>query len=318
MNKFFTIVISLFFSTSFFAQISLDTCVLVGAIFNPLSQPEPKIFIDSVNNPSNIWQVGIPEKDNINLPFTPDLSIVTDTMLPYPTNDTSSFIIPVCHYFGQLYPGTTGTEFEIDYYMDSDSLNDFGKIEVSLDSGQVWWDYETTFGFDQIGPSETILTGNSGGKKTMVIDPMSGDGTLEFLTYADSLHNNGTIKQLLIKFSFISDNTPDNKMGWLISKITQIQYLFSSTEDISNQLFQTSVFPNPATSTIQLQIESKSNDDYHLQIFSTTGQLIHSEFLENKNQTTIDISRFPQGLYHYAVSNLEKNQWSTGKIVVAE
>lgn len=143
MTRFFTLVITLTLalcSINLFAQIEIYECV-GDFYFDNETPPFEYLYIDSVNNPQNIWQIGIPEKDNIPLPYSPNVSIVTDTMLPYPTNDTSSFIVAVCHYSQYGFaPYVAVSNWELNYYIDSDSLNDFGMIEISVDQGNTWWD----------------------------------------------------------------------------------------------------------------------------------------------------------------------------------
>ncbi len=58
------------------------------------SQEIEHLYIDTVSNPNNIWQVGIPQKTIFTDAYSPPNVIVTDTTNPYPVNDTSVFMIP--------------------------------------------------------------------------------------------------------------------------------------------------------------------------------------------------------------------------------
>ena len=53
-------------------------------------QLEDYIFIDTINNPNNIWQIGLSQKTFLS---SSDVVMITDTLNSYPANDTSSFIL---------------------------------------------------------------------------------------------------------------------------------------------------------------------------------------------------------------------------------
>ena len=79
---------------------------------------------------------------------------------------------------------------------------------------------------------------------------------------------------------------------------------------------QLKIFPNPATNFLFLQIENDEMDDYDVQFFTTTGQLIYQTSIQNNNQKEIDISNFPKGIYHYLVTNLDSRQRGFGKLII--
>lgn len=317
MNKIFTLVITLALAlctVNLFSQIEIDSCV-ESFYFPDANTTYDFLYIDSLNNPQNIWQIGMPEKTNIPLPYSPFPypSMVTDTMLPYPTNDTSSFIVSVCHFFqGGFLPYVTVSNWELIYYMDSDSLNDFGKIEVSVDQGNTWWNLQSaglTYG-------DTILTGNTGGLVTMKFDP-TFDPTPDFYNHLITVSANMTIpiETMWIKFTFTSDENPEEKMGWVIQSLFSSQGLFSSVEDIRANSFAVKTFPNPANDLINLKIENEASNNYDVQFFNTAGQLILQTSIQNGYQKEIDISNFPQGIYHYIVTKFDVQYRGFGKII---
>jgi len=57
------------------------------------------VFIDSVNFRHNVWQIGKPQKSIFKSAYSIPNAIVTDTINPYPINDTSSFIITHIVYY---------------------------------------------------------------------------------------------------------------------------------------------------------------------------------------------------------------------------
>jgi hypothetical protein len=94
------------------------------------------IYRDTVANPNCVWQIGRPQKPVFDSARSYPNAVVTDTLQTYPTNDTSSFILAQGGLYGWGYPsyaGITGW-----YKVNSDSLTDYGMIEVSVDSGATW------------------------------------------------------------------------------------------------------------------------------------------------------------------------------------
>lgn len=315
MTRFFTFVFTLFFSINLFAQIELDSCV-GGFNFYDETLPLKYLYLDSVNNAQNIWQIGTPEKDNILLPFTPSRSIVTDTMFSYPTNDTSSFIIAVCHYYqGGFLPYLTVSNWELNYYMDSDEGNDFGKIEVSVDNGDTWWNLNEAGWIS----GDTILSGNTGGLAKMRFDP-TFDPTPTFYDHMMTVSNNMTIpiESMWIRFTFISDNIAENKMGWIIESLNSGQGLFSSVNDIKRNSIGINIFPNPTSGLARLEIQNKELNNYSIQLFSSTGALVHQTSIENGFQKELNLLGLPQGIYHFMVTNQENLKKGFGKVVITE
>ena len=58
-----------------------------------------KFIIDTVNYPNNVWQIGKPQKTVFDSAYSYPNAIVTDTLNPYPVNDTSVFMIKVVSHY---------------------------------------------------------------------------------------------------------------------------------------------------------------------------------------------------------------------------
>ena len=123
------------------------------------------------------------------------------------------------------------------------------------------------------------------------------------------------IDTMWIKFTFISDENPDEKMGWVIESLTSYQGLFSSVDDISTNSFAVKTFPNPANNIINLQIEKEDLENYDAQFFTVTGQLIYQTSIQKDYQKEIDVLNFLKGIYHYVVTKVDDQQKGFGKII---
>lgn len=66
------------------------------------------------------------------------------------------------------------------------------------------------------------------------------------------------------------------------------------------------VFPNPAKSMVTVVSNAGTDSDYHLQMFNSTGQVVHSQTIrsiEGVIEITIDVSDKAAGLYTIVLSN---------------
>lgn len=112
-----------------------------------------------------------------------------------------------------------------------------------------------------------------------------------------SYRNDGSIAN--IKYYRAEDfNSPDTIMFLIKEEVYSYK-----TPDISNNLElysgdDISIFPNPATQTIQIS-DSKLNI-HSIRVFDTKGMIIHSQEL-NSNQFTLERKGTPAGLYYLQV-----------------
>jgi hypothetical protein len=97
-----------------------------------------RFFIDSISNPDNSWQICPPQKNVFSEAQLSTNAIVTDTINPYPINDTSDFT--VIHKVNLALSDEQIMALSGYYKVDSDSLKDFGLIEYSPDNGITWLD----------------------------------------------------------------------------------------------------------------------------------------------------------------------------------
>ncbi len=236
------------------------------------------IYNDTISNQNNIWQIGVPNKIIFNSAYSGNRAILTDTLNPYPINDTSSFII--------LYPIPLSIQAVIShslrflYKIDSDTLSDFGKVEMSMDKGISWIDLSDSVFWN--GSSSPILTGNSGSWKNYSL----------YFDYNFSQNINSSTDTLLYKFTFISDSIQTNKDGWMIDDIW-IADAYENVDKLS-KLNKVNIYPNPVNDVINVSV-NKSN--YTVNIYGLDGKLIYTD----ANTKQIDMSAFANGIYQVVI-----------------
>src|SRR5436190_5992473 len=112
-------------------------------------------YLDTINS-NNDWQIGKPNKTNFNSAYSLPNVIITDTLSSYKVNDTSIFYLTHRREFGDA----MGLYLEFQYKIESDSLNDFGFVEYSINGGQDWINLtDTLYKIGYI--SSPVFTGTS-------------------------------------------------------------------------------------------------------------------------------------------------------------
>ncbi len=171
----------------------------------------PILTIDFNANPNNIWQIGTPQKPNLNSAWSVPKVIITDTINSYPVNDTSSFTIESTAMAPSSSIGWFHFGLQFRYFVDSDTLTDFGMIEFSPDNGTSWIDLlndPTYSGYLNWG-SPPVLSGTSGGWKE---DGIYMGDLGDFLDIQP-----GTVFKW--RFTFISDGIQNNRDGLMYDNI---------------------------------------------------------------------------------------------------
>ena len=257
------------------------------------------IIIDTSSNPNNSWQTGVPKKPVFDSAYSIIHAIVTDTLNPYPINDTSSFILKHVRP-GQL-GGNESLMLNFWYRFNSDSLSDYGKVEASIDNGTTWINLLTEdikYSLQWHGP-KPVLTGNSNGWQQFNLE-------LNMLTYTL-----GYSDTLLYRFTFISDSIQTNKDGWMIDNFLLADWWEGIEDHNSKESFL--IFPNPTSGIIYINEENFEKDN-HLTIINNMGQVVFETTLNEKQY--LDIGNLQNGVY-LIIYEAEGNRL-TDKIILSK
>lgn len=245
-----------------------------------------QLFIDTINYPNNKWQIGKPQKPTLNHAYESKNAIVTDTLNPYPTNDTSVFIVSNSAIGGGfVWPLVAALHGY--YWVESDSLNDFGTIEFSPDNGNTWIDLIADTVFDLYWYSDKpTLTGNSGGWKGFDVD-------LTPIAFAFDIDYQDTLQ---FRFSFFTDSIHDSLGGLMFDNF----YFEDWVEGIEeSELYdKIKLYPNPANNS--LVINTLINDYRIIDVF---GNLVLSGSGLNSNSYKINTSTLRNGTYLLSISD---------------
>ena len=260
-----------------------------------------RVVIDTFSNHNNIWKIGHSHKTVFNTAHSSPNVIVTDTLNPYPINDTSSFtIIHIASAGWALnYPKVDIGGW---YYVNSDTLTDHGYIEFSSDHGNTWFNLDSSINnlFCTWGATQELPTfsGNSNGWKHFYY----------CLNTTTSVNIGDTI---LYRFTFVSDGIQTNKDGLMFDDLHFEDWAEGIQEFTKEQTI--TISPNPFSSftTITFSEEQKNT---LLKITDMLGNTIQQTIINGK-QSTIDLSGAAKGIYFAEIIDANKNAVNK-KIVV--
>ncbi len=237
-------------------------------------------------------------------------AILTDTILDYPRNDTSTFIFIIRSPYSEY----CQTCMSFWHKYDMDTLGDKGIIDVSYDGGNSWFLLDDTiappFGsFFQWGNDFHASNGSTTTHKLIISGRSDGWIQSTFCWnwfIATRQEKNDTIildpDSLMISFTFISDSVSKSREGWMLDEFVASETSFENCPGgiKENSVKENiSVYPDPTTNTLTietLKTEVGSLQETVIEISNIQGQLIKS--LDTKgNKTNIDVSFFPSGVY---------------------
>lgn len=258
------------------------------------------IEIDTTN-PNNIWQVGPPQKSVFDSAYSLPNAIVTDTVNPYPVNDTSSFVLT---FSADL--NTETVELTFTHKINSTEGMDGGYIEA-YDFIEGKWvsinKYDDYLGNQDTGLSfEPPFVENL---DTLANDSIGFSGNRDWNTSFISLYclaakNSFDYK---FRFSFYSDSIPDTLGGWIIDdfKLIKTYQTCSGIEKI-NTTPQLLVYPNPAQNHAVIGLDNGTYlQDASLEIYTLAGRLMLSREKLWGNEIGFDASALPKGLYQFVL-----------------
>lgn len=291
--------------TTFFI-IQLLTSLAQSTIFysDTINFEEPcyYLYIDSAS--TNLWHVGIPDKTIFDTAYSPPYVIITDTLNSYTSNNHSKFIL-------KLEPESIGdggyTFISFWHKFDTDSINDYGLVEVSYDEGDDWnvlYNDTTYLVYYERNGSNTgiyLATGQSNG---WVYD------NIEFVFY---LTGAGIPENIWLRFSFYSDDIQNEKEGWMIDNIQITGIMPWGIEE--NNIFNSYPFPNPCQDYVSIAMPDYENLNITLHIYYYLGQIIESKKFRCE-EIHLDTKQYKNGVYIYEIINNNDRKISYGKFIV--
>lgn len=253
------------------------------------------LSIDTINYPYNIWQIGHPQKHTIDNAFSQPNVIITDTIDSYPPNNMSVFEIGHQAQEGFIDGGVA--VFSGFYFVDSDSLLDYGTIEFSPDDGTTWINLLTDTVYSDYYnwfTEKPVLTGSSFSWRFFGIQ-LAG---IKEIFEIDST----TI--VSYKISFISDDINNNKDGLVFDDLHFKDYLLKINA-LDESVF-IDISPNPCQEALRVSVKDFSESKLTLTLLNINGEIIKHKTLLNDNVNEINMNEVIQGIYIVIVKNMNQ------------
>jgi hypothetical protein len=262
------------------------------------------VTIDTVTYPENLWQIGHPQKPGFGNAHSLPNVIVTDTIGNYPITNISAFTIMNEVNWGMYYDLVI---LEGHYFVQSDTLNDFGTIEFSPDNGSTWIDLlsDTLYPANFQWYVKPVLTGNSNEWKYFEMF-LADIGSIFPLQIGDTV---------LYRFIFTSDGNPENLGGLMFDDICFYEFI----EGISETRFRpvrTSIHPNPSKDFFTIDFENPRSDFFELAVYDEKSQRVITKENVTGNSFFLDAASLKPGIYFYKLTNNNLKERGWGKIVV--
>jgi hypothetical protein len=263
-----------------------------------------QFIIDTQTYHHNSWQIGKPQKPVFSSASSAPNAIVTDTVNPYPTNDTSVFIVK---HVKSKFPVIVFS-IRFDYKLDIDS-GEIAKIEVSGDSGLHWINVmteDTTYDFDWYSTKPRLDTSVHQWQSFYL--SMTG--------WADAVYSQPgfypsdvTADTFLYRFTFISDGVQTNKDGWMMDNFHFADHPEAIADPGNDKLVR--IYPNPTTGSIHIQ--SQQHATAQVSVFNTQGaEVYHTGMLPANGDINLTL---PDGLYFLKYTS--GDIYSVKKLVVS-
>ena len=183
-------------------------------------------------------------------------------------------------------PGEEGSTFGSTYFYDYvivEGSRDFGKNWFPLIDGydsrylEMW---ETSYNSSIVGNNSTFP-----GAESMLVNRTIFPKISSYISTGETM---------IVRFRLFSDPYA-NGWGWGIEDL-YIGPLINSVNEIT--ITPASIYPNPGNGRFIIrQPDNLINKPLRYSILNTTGTIIVSDYTESSNETNIDISGYPSGLY---------------------
>lgn len=258
--------------------------------FDPPSVNLNILYIDSINNPNCLWEIGAPNKSVFNSSSSLPNSIVTDLVNAVPSNDTSIFYINIpWHNVSIIH----NLELLFAFELDGDS-SDFGRVEITPDKGLNWIDLLTTdssYQFHNYGTQS--LRGSSGGWLGFDVNMYEWASGISF-------HGQITADTVIFRFTYFSGNHSNLYDGWNIDDITINDFPWPPIDGILvYEGIHAIHFPNPAD--LYIYFNSDNLKALSIKIFNSSGEIVY--FNSHFTEGNICVKDFPNGIYYLQSSS---------------
>lgn len=279
-------------TTTLLATLALQAQVIDWMLYN--QDFDDTLRFNLSIDPAGSWQIGTPQKTLFSAAMSAPNVIVTDTLLPYPPNDTSRFTITNLAQYGWFFPHTVVLE---GYYWIDAGDGDFGMIEISFNGGSAWVDLvndPVVASYLQGSGFLPTLTGSSAGWQYFYMNLAN----LRYYALNElgiEIELNDSIQY---RFSFTSDNVDEPHDGLMYDDFHFEDYVEAMPE-YQASTFHSQVAPNPVADQLSVVYETAGVDALILIVYDAHGARCLESGQLAAHRAAVDVSVLQPGLYSY-------------------
>lgn len=256
------------------------------------------INIEIENTPSNIWQIGSPQKVVFDNAATAPNVLVTDTLNFYPPDNSSSFQFYV---HDNSSWGITAVRWK--QKLDMKKGQDGGKIEFSSDNGITWHNaFSSPFVYNFYGfelsnrdtiAGEVVFSGTDSTWRDI------------WLCFENSWSQDDSV---LIRFEFTSGPVSEDKEGWMIDNMMYHITWVHTVDEIKKDKYL-HVYPNPSNDIIFIEAQKLREFHIieHMLLVNPLGQVM-DEWKNVPTKFFIDSKKYPPGNYYLKIKTNKKSE----------
>lgn len=270
------------------------------------------LFVHLEGDSTNVWQIGPPQKAIFDSAATVPNVIVTDTLLPYPDSNVSSFTVkfPVWTSWGIF-----GMQWL--QKLDLETGHDAGIVEFSTDNGLTW---ENTFDNPLVYNYYGFLPEN---KDTLPDGVVAFSGTdsswRDIWLCLDLSFLSVWVDSAMFRFTLRSDTAENDSMvntheGWMIDNmIGHVTLIHTAKEKDIEEYMR--VYPTVTNGTIFIEAWKLTQLHYieQIELVNSTGAVVE-RFGASPVKFSFNAGRHPDGIYFLRVKTNLKTE--TFRIVV--
>jgi len=254
---------------------------------------------------NNIWEIGRPHKvvfDSLSAYSLPNV-IVTDTLHPYPPNDTSIFFVTQSYSFGVSF----GLNFEYRLNIDSGAI---AKMELSGDNGLNWINpitEDTTYMF-YWGFSKPSFDTSTPSWQSFQLD--MGIWANSYPGSPDHFPHYRTSDTILFRFTFISDSDTTTKDGWMMDNFFVQNAIMEGSVKLINNNDLINIYPVPSSGPVYIHAREASKAT--IVIYDMKGQVVYSD-VSSTSSSMLNLN-LPNGCYTLKYST--DNSYAIKRLVI--
>jgi uncharacterized repeat protein (TIGR01451 family) len=271
-----TATLTPFQSGSILVTVNVSTSAVIGSSISSSSTIYPVNGEADTSNNHSSWEAIVTGSFDPN-----DILVNIDTI-----NTTEIVTPPYLEYIINFQNTGTDTAFNIKVFNPISEKLDFTTFDFITSSHPVDLSYNEfsqrmEFIFDNILlPDSNINEPESHGFIRYKINPVTT------LSAGDSIINNASI--------FFDFNAPILTNDAVTEIVLPIP---TSNDNLNNFTNSLDIYPNPATQTVTIKSQKQIAGEAEWKVYDIYGRLIFNKQTKNKNQLTVDVSQFAEGVY---------------------